>query len=220
MPTHSDPMRKGWLFSVALFASAAILVPTTGCSDPAEEEAAAEQEVAVEREPATEQVAVAEQVAAAEEVATAEQQVVAEREPATEQVAGAEEAAAGKGEEVFVPRQRLYTVVDGAVDKATFNGYRRYHSECHVCHGPDGLGSSFGPSLVESLKVLSIEDFFEVTMNGQVRTAGTTKYVMPAFGTNPNVANHLEDIFRYLKARSDGVLPRGRPPKIGQKRRD
>lgn len=214
MPTHSDPMHKGWLFSVALFASAAILVPTTGCSDPAEEEAAAEQEVAVEREPATEQVAVAEQVAAAEEVATAGE--VAE----AEQLAGAEEAAAGKGEEVFVPRQRLYTVVDGAVDKATFNGYRRYHSECHVCHGPDGLGSSFAPSLVESLKVLSLEDFFEVTMNGRATVTLTKKNVMPAFGANPNVANHLEDIFRYLKARSDDVLPRGRPPKIGQKRRD
>jgi mono/diheme cytochrome c family protein len=31
---------------------------------------------------------------------------------------------------------------DGTVDWATFSGYRRYHSECHVCHGPDGQGSS------------------------------------------------------------------------------
>src|SRR5690606_2372092 len=27
---------------------------------------------------------------------------------------------------------------DGTVDWYTFSGYRRYHSECHVCHGPDG----------------------------------------------------------------------------------
>lgn len=34
--------------------------------------------------------------------------------------------------------------------KQLLNGYRRYHAGCNHCHGPDGLGSSFGPSLVES----------------------------------------------------------------------
>ena len=41
---------------------------------------------------------------------------------------------------------------DGTVDWYTFSGFRRYHSDCHVCHGPDGLGSSFGPALVDYLK--------------------------------------------------------------------
>ena len=31
---------------------------------------------------------------------------------------------------------------DGTVDWYTYSGYRRYHSECHVCHGPDGMGST------------------------------------------------------------------------------
>ena len=31
---------------------------------------------------------------------------------------------------------------DGTVDWYTFSGFRRYHSECHVCHGPDGEGST------------------------------------------------------------------------------
>ena len=33
------------------------------------------------------------------------------------------------------------------VDWATYNGYRRYHGECHVCHGPNGLGSTYAPAL-------------------------------------------------------------------------
>ena len=41
-----------------------------------------------------------------------------------------------------------YSVVDGKVDLATYNGYRRYHSSCHVCHGPDALGSSYAPALL------------------------------------------------------------------------
>ena len=27
---------------------------------------------------------------------------------------------------------------DGTVDWYTYSGFRRYHSDCHVCHGPDG----------------------------------------------------------------------------------
>ncbi len=48
-----------------------------------------------------------------------------------------------------------YQIRDGKVDWYTYSGFRRYHAECHVCHGPDGLGSSFAPALLESLKVLS-----------------------------------------------------------------
>jgi mono/diheme cytochrome c family protein len=32
---------------------------------------------------------------------------------------------------------------DGTVDWFTYSGFRRYHSDCHVCHGPDGEGSSY-----------------------------------------------------------------------------
>ena len=33
---------------------------------------------------------------------------------------------------------------------------------------------------------------------------------MPALGDNPNVMCYIDDIYVYLKARADGVLPRGR----------
>ena len=52
----------------------------------------------------------------------------------------------------FDPEHPYAVKDDGTVDWYTYNGYRRYHSECHVCHGPDGLGSSFGPALADSLK--------------------------------------------------------------------
>lgn len=107
--------------------------------------------------------------------------------------------------------EKPYSVVDGKVDKATYNGYRRYHASCHVCHGPDGLGSSYAPNLVESLKVLSYDQFTEVVINGrQNLTAGQEK-VMPAFGSVEDVAIYIDDLYAYLKARSDGVIGRGRP---------
>ena len=38
---------------------------------------------------------------------------------------------------------------------------------------------------------------------------------MPAFGENPEVALRLNDLYGYLKARSDGVLGPGKPKRIG-----
>ena len=41
---------------------------------------------------------------------------------------------------------------DGTVDWYTYSGFVRYSAECLRCHGPDGLGSSYGPILTQSLQ--------------------------------------------------------------------
>ena len=51
---------------------------------------------------------------------------------------------------------------DGTVDWYTFSGYRRYHSDCHVCHGPDGVGSSYAPALADSLKTIDYATFLSI----------------------------------------------------------
>ena len=56
---------------------------------------------------------------------------------------------------------------DGTVDWYTFSGFRRYHSDCHVCHGPNGEGSSYAPALADSMKTLSYVEFNEVVTNGR-----------------------------------------------------
>ena len=107
-----------------------------------------------------------------------------------------------------------YRIVDGKVDFGTYNGFRRYHSACHVCHGPDGLGSSFGPALVDSMKRLSKDDFGAIVAQGRESEVGGVKLVMPAFGVDENVMLNLDDIYAYVKARSDGAIGRGRPERL------
>ena len=102
---------------------------------------------------------------------------------------------------------------DGVVDWYTYSGFRRYHSECHVCHGPDGLGSSFAPPLSDSLTALSYEDFMEVVVNGREKVGASEQSKMPGFGLNRNVMCFIDDLYVYLRARSDEAIPRGRPPK-------
>jgi len=100
---------------------------------------------------------------------------------------------------------------DGTVDWYTYSGYRRYHSECHVCHGPDGMGSSYAPALKDSLKTMSYGDFLSVVASGRKNVSTAQENVMPAFGTNPNVACYMDDIYVYLRARANDAWGRARP---------
>jgi methanol metabolism-related c-type cytochrome len=102
---------------------------------------------------------------------------------------------------------------DGTVDWYTYSGYRRYHSECHVCHGPDGMGSSYAPALKDSLKTMSYADFLGVVASGRKNVNTAQENVMPAFGDNPNVACYMDDLYVYLRARANNAVGRERPPK-------
>ncbi len=102
---------------------------------------------------------------------------------------------------------------DGTIDWPTYSGFRRYHSECHVCHGPEGEGSSYAPALKTSAIDMDYYDFVDVVVNGRKRVGSAENSVMPAFGDNPNVMCYLDDIYVYLKARGADFVPRGRPAK-------
>ncbi|SIO47302.1 c-type cytochrome, methanol metabolism-related [Rhodovulum sp. ES.010] len=100
---------------------------------------------------------------------------------------------------------------DGTVDWLTFSGFRRYHAECHVCHGPDGMGSTYAPPLKDAVVRMDYYDFVYTVSNGIENVDASHQNVMPSFGTNKNVMCYIDDIYVYLEARGDGALPRGRP---------
>ena len=106
---------------------------------------------------------------------------------------------------------------DGTVDWYTFSGFRRYHAECHVCHGPDGEGSTYAPALKKSAVEMDYYDFVDVVVNGRQKVGASEQSVMPAFGTNPNVMCYLDDIYIYLKAHGSDAIGRGRPAKKAEK---
>ena len=107
-----------------------------------------------------------------------------------------------------------YEVMDGKVDFGTYNGYRRYHSHCHVCHGPDGLGSSYAPALIDSIPQIGYEGYLEAVIYGIENVSQSQQSVMPAFGEVADVVNYIDDIYSYLKARADGAIGRGRPERL------
>ncbi len=92
------------------------------------------------------------------------------------------------------------------IDKFLLKGFRAF-SQCQVCHGIDGNGSTIAPSLLVKLKDdISYDLFLDRVANGFQGQMG----VMPPWGNNPNIMKKIDNLYAYLKARSDGVIPAGR----------
>jgi len=94
-----------------------------------------------------------------------------------------------------------YKVVDGFyVDDFTMEGFRTWRAAaCDRCHGANQQGM-VGPSLIDSLKVLSKADFVTTLTNGRLEKG------MPSWSSNKAVMDHMDNLYAYLKGRSDGAI--------------
>lgn len=110
-----------------------------------------------------------------------------------------------------------FKVENGSVDWYTSVGALQYGGNCMRCHGPDGLGSTEGPNLVDALKKLSYQEFVATVSGGKKSTGAGKELVMPALGTDKNVMCNLDAIYIYLRARSAGAVDRGKPAKHADK---
>jgi len=97
-----------------------------------------------------------------------------------------------------------YKVADGRkVDATTLGGWRTWRAlACERCHGAQQEGL-VGPSLVESLRRLSKQDFEQVVLNGRPEKG------MPNFSASKMVQDNLDGLYAYLKGRSDGAIEPG-----------
>jgi mono/diheme cytochrome c family protein len=103
----------------------------------------------------------------------------------------------------------LYTVVDGyKVDPETMKGFRTWRAAaCDRCHGANQEGL-VGPSLVNSLKSLTKEEFIKTVRDGRLEKG------MQSFGTSPQVMENIDHLYAYLKGRSDGAITRAKVEQI------
>lgn len=97
-----------------------------------------------------------------------------------------------------------YKVDGNKVDAKTLDGWRTWRAlACERCHGANQQGM-VGPSLIESLKKLSKEDFVKIIMEGRPEKG------MPNFNGSEQVVKNIDGLYGYLKGRSDGAIPPGR----------
>jgi len=95
------------------------------------------------------------------------------------------------------------------IDQATYDGWKQYNLNCARCHGEDVLGTTIAPHLIVSLKPdgpINTQELFV-----QVVCAGRPEKGMPAWcalGMDPVKINQ---IYSYVKGRSEGKIGPGRP---------
>jgi mono/diheme cytochrome c family protein len=132
-----------------------------------------------------------------------------------------------------------YKIKDGKVDVGTYLGWRVFHSTCFTCHGVDALGTDLAPNLVERIKGMTPREFATKVMTSYRIILPATEaespeanrdaimeevfrkergkhgeIIMPAWETNLKVKPHILDLYAYLSARADGILPAGRPKMV------
>src|ERR1700733_7069114 len=105
----------------------------------------------------------------------------------------------------------VYTVKNGdKVDDKTLEGWKTWRAlACERCHGSEQEGL-VGPSLVNSLKTMSKEDFHTTVINGRPDKG------MPPWGASDMMVRNWEGLYAYLKSRSDGAIKPGHLYPIGQ----
>jgi mono/diheme cytochrome c family protein len=103
----------------------------------------------------------------------------------------------------------LYQVQDGyKVDAQTMKGWRTWRAAaCDRCHGANQEGM-VGPSLVNSLKILTKEEFVKTVRDGRLEKG------MVSFAGSPQVMDNIDNLYAYLKGRSDGAITRSKVEEI------
>lgn len=159
-----------------------------------------------------EEAVVATQSAVSEAVSTIEETVAeVETEVVEQPVAPPTEAVMPTVESTTTASavEGLYSVVDGnKLDAHSYAGFKLFRNWCARCHGTYGQGM-VGPDLAESLTFISKEQFYDTVENGKSGRIGS----MPSWNANPQVMENMDQLYAYLKARSDGAIGVEKPQK-------
>lgn len=112
---------------------------------------------------------------------------------------------------VAVADEVAYKVESGnKVDADTLKGWRTWRAmACERCHGAKQEGG-VGPALTQSLKNLSKDEFKNTVLKGRVDKG------MPNFDGSKLVTENIDNLYMYLKGRSDGKINPGKLTEIGK----
>ena len=95
------------------------------------------------------------------------------------------------------------------VSNDVYQGWKQFELNCSRCHGEYGVGSSFAPALIVSLKddgTIPTKELFITTV-----CAGRPDKGMPSWCALGLEMDKIQRIYMYLKGRADGKIGIGRP---------
>ena len=89
-----------------------------------------------------------------------------------------------------------------------YNGWKWWHVYCYRCHGQDALGATLAPTLIDPKLRLTLPSFLRNVRNGNPEKG------MQAWDKLLD-DKQITQLYYYVTARADKVLPPGRPDEVG-----
>jgi mono/diheme cytochrome c family protein len=124
-------------------------------------------------------------------VLTASAAILADRAVARSQG----QATAGKSQELY---QNVY------------NGWKTWHVYCYRCHGTNAVGTTLAPNLTDPNEKMPLKEFRTIVKTG---SADGQMQAWDKLLDDKQIAQ----VYDYVRARADKVLPPGRPDEVGPK---
>jgi len=92
--------------------------------------------------------------------------------------------------------------------KNVYDGWKWWHVYCYRCHGVDAIGTTNAPNLTDPARKLSSAEFLKIVSKGipDKGMQAWDKLLEP---------KQINQIHLYVQARTDKVLPAGRPDEVG-----
>jgi mono/diheme cytochrome c family protein len=102
------------------------------------------------------------------------------------------------------------TAVQNKADiyKDVYNGWKWWHVYCYRCHGMNAVGGNLAPNLIDPNEKMPLPQFLMIVRNGSADKA------MQAWDKLLD-DKQITQIYTYVRARADKVLPPGRPDEVG-----
>jgi mono/diheme cytochrome c family protein len=111
--------------------------------------------------------------------------------------------------EAALPGEALVAAqAPSAIYQDVYNGWKWWHVYCYRCHGTNAIATSLAPSLIDPNVKRTSRDFLKVVREG-VPDKG-----MQAWDKLLD-DKQIGQIYLYVRARTDNVLPAGRPDEVG-----
>ncbi len=124
---------------------------------------------------------------------------------------------------------------EAAPGGSAYEGWRLFNQRCAACHGKDAAGPAPMPDLLDRVAQMGPRRFDNLVLvrydwsrsvaedEGEVPIprlylretpqGGSEVLQMPAWGRDPAVVAHVEDLYAYLSARAENRLGKGSPPR-------
>jgi len=119
-------------------------------------------------------------------------------------------AAAGLAADFAAAQSAATPAKTQEVYQSVYNGWKTWHVYCYRCHGTNASGTTLAPNLTEPQEKMPLLAFKTVVKTG---SADGQMQAWDKLLDDKQIAQ----LFDYVRARADKVLPPGRPDEVGLK---